>query len=240
MEKLTITEDLSQSYNELKSGLKEKYLNMLYGYVDEAREKAIELSADLISDDMVKLTEETKELKRIIKKETKSFYKSDEYVNVQQRLVELKEKLNTCSDEEKEEIQKQISKSMAEVVTKNITIKNRLKPHSDKVKYNEEIINAKMQEIDGDVQQVREEVMDFLRDKIAICIKYYNDELRELNDSFKMPQPENAEIPFDSKVIQLDVPIFELYKSEPSVEKDYEEDSDVTIIASENQSAIKN
>ena len=58
-----------------------------------------------------------------------------------------------------------------------------------------------MQEIDGDIQKIREEVMDFLRDKIAVCIKYYNDELKDLNDSFKMPQPEKAESRTASKHI---------------------------------------
>ena len=81
--------------------------------------------------------------------------------------------------------------------------------------------------------------MDFLRDKIAICIQFYNEELRELNDSFKMPQPEKAEIPFDSSVIKLDVPIFSLTQTESQDFADNEEDTR-TIIASENQNTIKN
>lgn len=239
MNKITITEDFNQSYNELKSGLKEKYLNLLYRYVDEAREKAVEMSTPFISDDVLKLTDETRELKKLVKLETKKFYKSSEYVDAQQKLINLKEQLSTCEDSQREELQKQISKSMAEIVTKNITIKNRLKAHNDKIKFNEDIINAKMQEVDEDVQRVKDDVMDFLRDKIAICIQFYNEELRELNDSFKMPQPEKAEIPFDSSVIKLDVPIFSLTQTESQDFADNEEDTR-TIIASENQNTIKN
>ncbi len=239
MNKITVTDDFSQSYNELKSDLKEKYLKILYRFVDEAREKAEEKASAFISDDIIRLTEETKELKKLVKQETKKFYKSDEYVLVQQRLIELKEKLDDCPEDQKEDLQKQISKSMAEVVTKNITIKNRLKPHSDKIKFNQDIIDSKMQEIDGDIRQVKEEIMDFLRDKIAVCIKYYNDELRELNDSFKMPSSEETEIPFDSNVIRLDVPIFAL--TQPHEEDvDGYEDEDRTLIASENQNTTKN
>ena len=65
MDKITITEDFNQSYNELKSGLKDKYLKMLYRFVDEAREKTIEMSSELISDDILKLIEETKEIKKM-------------------------------------------------------------------------------------------------------------------------------------------------------------------------------
>ena len=238
MEKLTITEDLSQSYNELKEDLKEKYSNMLYNFVGEAREKALEKSSKFIGDDILKLIEETKELKRIVKKETKLFYKSKEYIDVQERLTLLKDKLSLADKEEKEEIQKQISKAMAEVVTKNITIKNRLKPHSDKIKYNEDIIDAKMHEIGADIEKVSEEVTQFMRDKIAICIKYYNDELRELNDTFKMPMPNGTEIPFDSNGIRLDVPILEFIKDRASSNNDF--DDDVTIIASENKNNVKN
>ena len=36
MDRITITNDFDQSYNELKSGLKDKYLNMLYGFIDDA------------------------------------------------------------------------------------------------------------------------------------------------------------------------------------------------------------
>ena len=238
MDKITITEDFNQSYNELKLGLKDKYLKMLYRFVDEAREKTIEMSSELISDDILKLIEETKEIKKIIKSETKRFYKSSEYVDAQQKLITLKDRLAECAENEKDDLQKQISKSMAEIVTKNITIKNRLKVHSDKVKYNEDIINSKMQEIDGEIKKVKEDVMDFLRDKIAICIKYYNDELNELNDSFNMPKLETTEIPFDSNVIKLDLPIFSLIQSEPEDVTDY--DDERTIIASENHNTTKN
>ena len=113
---------------------------MLYTFVDQAREKVIEQSTAFIGDDIFKLTEETKELKRLVKIETKKYYKSSEYVDAQQKLITLKNQLSNCEESEKEELQKQISKSMAEIVTKNITIKNRLKAHSDKIKYNEDII----------------------------------------------------------------------------------------------------
>ena len=240
MDRITITNDFNQSYNELKSGLKDKYLNMLYSFIDDAREKAIKMSEPLISDDLLKLTDETRELKKYVKAETKRYYKSTEYVNAQQKLITLKDKLTVCDESEKEELQKQISKSMAEVVTKNITIKNRLKAESDKIKLNEDIIKGKMQEIDGDIQKIREEVMDFLRDKIAICIKYYNDELNELNESFKKPKLEQPEIPFDSSVVKLDVPIFSLTQPQDEDVIEVVEDSDRTIIASENQDTTKN
>ena len=230
MTKITITDDFEQSYNELKSSLKEKYLNLLYTFVDQAREKAIEQSTAFIGDDIFKLTEETKELKRLVKIETKKYYKSSEYVDAQQKLITLKNQLSNCEESEKEELQKQISKSMAEIVTKNITIKNRLKAHSDKIKYNEDIINAKMQEIDEDIQRVKEEVMDFLRDKIAICIKYYNDELKDLNESFNMPQPKDTEIPFDSNVIKLDVPVFAFSQSESEDFDNFEEAVDKALV----------
>ena len=234
MNRITITDDFSQSYNELKSGLKDKYLNMLYRFIDDAREKAIKMSEPLISDDILQLTDETRELKKYVKAETKKYYKSTEYVNAQQKLITLKDRLTLCSDSEKEEVQKQISKSMAEVVTKNITIKNRLKAESDKIKLNEEIIKGKMQEIDGDIQKIKEEVMDFLRDKIAICIKYYNDELNELNESFKMPKLDQPEIPFDSSVVKLDVPIFSLtHPQEEEVSEAVEYDNTTRTIVKE-------
>ena len=73
MDKITITDDFSQSYNELKSGLKDKYLNMLYRFIDDAREKAIKMSEPLISDDILQLTDETRELKKYVKAETKKY-----------------------------------------------------------------------------------------------------------------------------------------------------------------------
>ena len=239
MDKITITEDFNKSYNELKSSLKDKCLNMLYRYIDNAREKATQLAEPLISNDILQLIDETRELKKYVKLETKKYFKSSEYVDSQQKLINLKDKLTTCDESEKEDLQKQISKSMAEIVTKNITIKNRYKTQNDKIKQNESVINAKMQEIDSDMQKIKEEVMDFLRDKIAICIKFYNDELNELNDAFKMPKLLKPEIPFDSNVIKLDVPIFSLTQPKDDDYDNYEK-ADRTIIASENHNTTKN
>ena len=239
MDKLKITEDFNQSYNELKSGIKEKYLNMLYGYVDEARERAMEVTSKHVGDDILKLTEEIEDLRKLVQSETKKFYKSEEYVSVQERLVALKERLAEASEEEKEDLQKQISKAMAEVVTKNITIKNRLKPHTDKIKYNEDLVNSTLQELNFDVKRIEDEILGFLREKIEICVKAYNDELHELNASFNMPISDKTEIPFDGKGLRLEFPILEFRKKKTVMTSDIKEE-ERTIIASENVDLIKN
>jgi hypothetical protein len=68
------------------------------------------------------------------------------------------------------------------------------------------------------------------------------DELNELNESFKMPKLDQPEIPFDSSVVKLDVPIFSLAQPhEEEISEVIEEDNTTrTIIASENQDTTRN
>lgn len=239
MDKITVTEDFNKSYEELKSSLKEKYLNMLNSFLEEAKDITLEKTHRFTTDEIFKIVDETKELRRIVEEQTNDFYKSDEYTSVQLKLKDLNERLTVCEESEKEDLQKQISKAMAEVVTKNITIKNRLKPHNEKIKYNEELLTSMLGEIGADIEKIREEAMSFLREKVAICIKCYNDELRELNDSFKIPNTDETEVPFDSKGLKIDFPILELTRRKTTVVSQKSEDNR-TIIASENDDLIKN
>ena len=248
-----ITDDKNQSeYNLKYIDLREKHAQFLYDSIDRARDIAVELTTKVVPEELFQLIDETQKLKKWIKSQTKLFYKTEEYTTEQKKLTMLKEKLSSCDESEKEEIQKQIAKAMASVVTLNITIKNRLKEQNDKLKLNEDYIDEQIALLDDELKKIKGEVMEFLRGKLAICIKEYNEELNSLRESYGLSRLEEAELPIDKNLINLDIPIFSL-KSEYSKKQDKVETvvdkseadncaeySTKTFIVSENTSDIKN
>ena len=135
-----ITSNYDESYKELKTSLKEKYTRILCTAIDEAREVVIKRSSEILSKEYLSMLSETESLKKTVKEQETEFFNSEKYVTAQKSLTILKDKLATCLDSEKESVQKDLSKLLEQITTMNITIKNRLKVYTDKIKENEKIL----------------------------------------------------------------------------------------------------
>ena len=228
--------------------LRQKHADILYAYIDEAKEKAIDLTSRVVSEEILNAVNEVNELKKQTKTREKKFYKTDEYLNALNKLKELKDELKFCTESKKDEVNKNLLKAIAEITTLNVTIKNRLKADGDRIKELEEFINAGLSSLENELGEVKKEVMGFLRIKIAECVKNYNEDLIILSNEFGVEPPKDKELPIDKEVISLDAPIFSLAKSmkEKRDEKTHHDNESKatsdgqTFIPSENPNTIIN
>ncbi len=236
-----ITSNCDESYKELKASLKEKYTRILCTAIDEAREVVIKRSSEILSKEYLSMLSETEGLKKTVKEQETEFFNSEKYVTAQKSLTTLKDKLATCLDSEKESIQKDLSKLLEQITTMNITIKNRLKVYTDKIKENEKILKEETLKVGVDVLKIKNEIMKFLQQKISECVKCFNEELSELNKTFAKEDANESELPFDTDVIKLDVPIFSIdTDSIKRSVKTTDDDQNITLINSKNTSTVKN
>lgn len=238
----TITEDFEQSFIELKSGLKDKYTSILRSFIDEKKKSVLESLQKLLGNDFVAFCEQTKILQDDIVRQKTEFYNSVDYKSKVDNLARLSSRYSSCKDDEKDEVKKQMIKAFSEVTTLNITIKNRLKDLTEKLKANKAIIRQKNEEFKDDLEKLKKEVMDKLRNKIAICVIKYREELAELLESFEKPVNVDKESPFDLNTFKLNEPIFSTINYEENNEEKGEssDKSTQTFIVSENDDIITN
>ena len=235
MEKVTVTKDFEESFKELKAELVKKYTDILCGHIDVAKDKTQSMLSQKISPETISQYEEMKRLEKEVEKAKKEFFKQPDYVEVQNKLKAYKERLENCDESEKDEIQKQTAKLMSEIVTLNITIRNRLKDKTDLIASYKNLVDTKVKKINEEMSSIKDGVMSFLRLKIAECIADYNEELDELCQNFKKPK-NGKEFPFSSEIIKIDVPIFSIFEEVSSVEKTEDEQN---FIVSENTNKNK-
>ena len=131
-----INEDFEQSFNELKSGLKDKYNSILYSHIDQAKTSVNQELTALLGSDFLSLLDQTKQLQEQIAKETADFHSSHDYKSKIDDLARLTKELPNASEEEKTELKKEIAKALSAVTTLNITIRNRLKDKREVLKQN--------------------------------------------------------------------------------------------------------
>ena len=130
--KPTYTNDVNESFKEIKDGLKAKYSEMIFSRIDELRKSSLKKLFGAMDEGLTAILNENEELKKTIDLEKKNFYATEDYQNAQNKLVSLKNKLSACNESEKDDLNAQMSKALDRISTLNVTINNRLKKYSDK------------------------------------------------------------------------------------------------------------
>lgn len=244
----TITEDFEQSFNELKDGLKDKYTAILYSYIDQTKLSVAEKLNAIAGEDFTALCEETKKIQEEVSRQTEEFRNSDEYKSKINSLAQLSSKLSKCSDDEKDEIKKEIAKALANVTTLNITIRNRLKEKREMLSKNKAIVREKSEQFKTEIEALKTQTMETLRKKIAECIINYRKELASLQKSFEKQVNVDGESPFDANSFKLNAPIFSpINVGDDSTEEKFSNDNNQkdestsqTFIVSESDDNISN
>ncbi|MBR1677596.1 MAG: hypothetical protein IJ706_09850 [Clostridia bacterium] len=232
-DKELVTDNIDESYKELKQDLKDKYLDLLSDILDEIKNDVINETKDILGVDLYDKIEELNKVKKDMDRIREDFIHEEKYQSVQRQLVLLKDSLKNADEGETERIKGELKKSMGEVSTLNITLQNRLKDHRDKLNDGaiqiEKILSSKKDEI----ERLKKEVVDRIKRDIFTCLSSYNDELKVLNTTFGVESDER-ETPFDGSEVDFEMPILSF---DP---KKYKSESKKTFIESENKSKIKN
>lgn len=223
-EKPIIVDNVNESYEEIVKELKEKYSEEILRNIDEIKRQSYGQLSAAFNDCATGLLEEIEDLKKEIDRRKKEFYMSAEYSEAQTKLVALRKELSASDDDSKSEIEKKLSRTMDRVSTLNVTIKNRLKPLSDKLKEDISTLKAVYSSSENGFAKIRDEFLDRIDDVITDGITSFNEELSEINAKFGIIC-DKTEFPFDENTLKIKI---ELFPKELTDEEPDENTTDIT------------
>lgn len=206
-EKPIIVDNINESYEEIVKELKEKYSEEILRNIDEIKRQSYGQLSAAFNDCATGLLEEIEDLKKEIDRRKKEFYMSAEYSDTQAKLVALRKELSASDDDSKSEIEKKLSRTMDRVSTLNVTIKNRLKPLSDKLKEDISTLKAVYSSSENGFAKIRDEFLDRIDDVITDGITSFNEELSEINAKFGIIC-DKTEFPFDENTLKIKIELF--------------------------------
>ena len=215
-EKPIIVDNVNESYEEIVKELKKKYSEEILRNIDEIKRQSYGQLSAAFNDCATGLLEGIEDLKKEIDRRKKEFYMSAEYSETQAKLVALRKELSASDDDSKSEIEKKLSRTMDRVSTLNVTIKNRLKPLSDKLKEDISTLKAVYSSSENGFAKIRDEFLDRIDDVITDGITSFNEELSEINAKFGI-FCDKTEFPFDENTLKIKIELFpkELTDEEP-------------------------
>lgn len=206
-EKPIIVDNVNESYEEIVKELKEKYSEEILRNIDEIKRQSYGQLSAAFNDCATGLLEEIEDLKKEIDRRKKEFYMSAEYSETQAKLVALRKELSASDDDSKSEIEKKLSRTLDRVSTLNVTIKNRLKPLSDKLKEDISTLKAVYSSSENGFAKIRDEFLDRIDDVITDGITSFNEELSEINAKFGIIC-DKTEFPFDENTLKIKIELF--------------------------------
>lgn len=199
--------DTEDSYKQLKNDIKEKYTKMLCAELESVRRYVVDKSSAFLGEDFLEKLGESDRIKKECDGIRKKFRASEEYKAAQKELSEATKAAKGLSENVESEEIKRLNKAISAITTLNVTINNRLKDRTEKLARLDGEIEAVVKDNEKDFKEINGEVVSRVKKAISECFGGYVSEVKDLNESFGM-ENEEIEMPFDEKVIRLDIPIF--------------------------------
>ena len=216
MDKTIITEE-SESYNRLKSDIKDKYTKMICAELEAVRRYVVEESSVILGDDFLEKLGESEQIKKECDKIRNEFRSREEYISAQSELAAASKAVKAVKKGESEsagkdsegnaEETKRLNKAISAITTLNVTLNNKLKDKTDRRAILEKELNAIVRENETGFKTINDEVVSRVKRAVSGCIAGYADEIGKLNECFNVKSDE-LDLPFDEKVIRLDIPVF--------------------------------
>lgn len=233
MERPEIT-DTEDSYKQLKNDIKEKYTKMLCAELESVRCYVVEKSSAFLGEDFLEKLGESDRLKKECDGIRKKFRASEEYKATQKELSEATKAAKGLPENSECEEIKRLNKAISAITTLNVTINNRLKDRTEKLAKLDGEIEAVVKDNEKDFKEINGEVVSRVKKAISECFGGYVSEVKDLNESFGMDN-EEIDMPFDEKVIRLDIPVF----GKSSLSEENKDKSEV-FIDSDNNNGVLN
>ena len=151
------------TYSELKNLLKIEYLVKFKKFVELSVDEKEKLIIDRFGKEFYSNRERVASLKEKIDFDFDEFYKSKNYQDAQTLVASLNQKILTCSENEKKQVEEDIKKALSKIETLNVTIKNRTQKEREELetlkKSVEEIESANKDELEKLDKQVEGKVI---------------------------------------------------------------------------------
>lgn len=254
MDKTIITEE-SESYNRLKSDIKDKYTKMICAELEAVRRYVVEESSVILGDDFLEKLGESEQIKKECDKIRNEFRSREEYISAQSELAAASKAVKAVTAVKKGESEsagkdsevnteetKRLNKAISAITTLNVTLNNKLKDKNDRRAILEKELNAIVRENETGFKTINDEVVSRVKRAVSGCIAGYVDEIGKLNECFNVKSDE-LDLPFDERVIRLDILVFGRRprdESAASDDSDDGKDGKRTFVPSDDNNGVLN
>ena len=184
------------AYLELKQTLKEKYTENFINNINVISKDFGDKVVEVLGNDYLTLKDEYFNVEDYAEKTKKDFLSSNEYLSVKNEVTELKNKIDTAKQEEKDEIDKLLHQKLSSLATLNTTLNNRLKSSREKLEELKKSIFALFDLHKEKLNEIKMDATKLVTEEITESVKKFNVELSVIKENFGITNTDK-EYPFD-------------------------------------------
>lgn len=185
----------NEEYLKEKVLLDEKYYKRFELLVNGEKQALKDKSCEIYGENYCELIKEIEKLKIEIDKHRRAFYISDEYVDAQNELGKIQDKLKACADENEKALYKDdLNKAIQKIQTLNVKCENQIKYKTDDLKRCEDDVAAIVKKKENVFKDYKEQAELSAKAKFSLLIADYNKELSDLKAKYSIEITE-IEIP---------------------------------------------
>lgn len=185
----------NEEYLKEKVLLDEKYNKQFELLVNGEKQALKDKSCEIYGENYCELKKEIEKLKIETDKHRRAFYISDEYVDAQNDLSKIQDKLKTCADDNENALYKDdLNKAIQKIQTLNVKCENQIKYKTDDLKRCEDDVAAIIKKKENVFKNFKEQAELSSKAKFSSLIADYNKELNDLKAKYSIEITE-IEIP---------------------------------------------
>ena len=191
----TKLEDLT--FDEIKKLLKQEYLSIFIEYVDWSIGEKERIIIERFGKEFFQNQQRLTALKEQIDLTFDAFYKSAEYKTAQETVAKLNQKISTCPENEKKQVEEDIKKALSKIETLKVTIKNRTQKDREELENLKEGVEKIETDNKAEFDEVDKQIESLVIGKLAETVEDYNYILKGLSSIYDVEPPKSKEYPFD-------------------------------------------
>lgn len=195
-EECKLTSMQNDCYHELKKSLDDKYTKKFVDILNSTSKKFKDDIYRVLGDEYILLSEEFSTTLTSIKSKKSEFENSNEYLSAKKELSELKQKIDSAPESEKDVYLNEFRASLDKITTLNNKLNNQLKSERDRIDSIKSSVKKMFASNAKELISIRVELMNLTRNELKVLLSDYMLELKELNSAFKKELKESS-YPFD-------------------------------------------
>ena len=199
-EEVKLTSMQNDCYQELKKSLDDKYTKKFVEILNSTSKNFKDKIKGVLGNEYILLSEEFSTTLNSIKSKKKEFENSTEYLSAKKELSDLKVKIDSLPEAEKNDYLEEFRSALDKITTLNNKLNNQLKSERDRLDAIKSSVKEMFASNAKQLISIRVELMNLTRGELKTLLGNYLIELKELNSTFNKELKE-ATYPFDASTM---------------------------------------
>ena len=195
-EEVKLTSMQNDCYKELKKSLDDKYTKKFVEILNSTSKNFKDKIFSVLGNEYLLLSEEFSITLSSIKNKKSEFENSNEYLLAKKELSDLKQKIDSSQEAEKDVYLDEFRASLDKITTLNNKLNNQLKSERERIDNIKSAVKEMFVKNAKELISIRGELMNLTRNEIKVLLSDYMLELKELNSAFNKELTEGC-FPFD-------------------------------------------